>query len=139
MDTKKCYIAIDLKSFYASQECIDRGLDPLDTHLVVADCSRTDKTICLAVTPSLKACGVPGRPRLFEAQQKVDEVNVVRLAHAPGKKFSSSSYKASELEKDPSLKLDFIKATPRMATYMAVSSKIYEIYLKYISPQDIHV
>lgn len=139
MEQKKCYIAIDLKSFYASQECIDRGLDPLDTHLVVADCSRTDKTICLAVTPSLKACGVPGRPRLFEAIQKVDEVNAVRLSRAPGKKFSGSSFIASELEKDPSLKLDFIKATPRMAVYMAVSSKIYEIYLKYVAPEDIHV
>ncbi len=139
MELKKCYIAIDLKSFYASQECIDRGLDPLDTHLVVADCSRTDKTICLAVTPSLKACGVPGRPRLFEAIQKVSEVNALRLSKAPGRKFSGSSFIASELEKDPSLKLDFIKATPRMAVYMAVSSKIYEIYLKYVAPEDIHV
>lgn len=139
MERKKCYIAIDLKSFYASQECIDRGLDPLDTHLVVADCSRTDKTICLAVTPSLKACGVPGRPRLFEAIQKVAEVNTVRLAHAPGRHFTGSSFIASELEKDPALKLDFIKATPRMAVYMAVSSKIYEIYLKYVCPEDIHV
>ena len=139
MERQKCYIAIDLKSFYASQECIDRGLDPLDTHLVVADSSRTDKTICLAVTPSLKACGVPGRPRLFEAKQKVDEVNTIRLAHAPDRKFSGSSYIASELEKDPSLKLDFIKATPRMARYMEISSKIYQIYLKYVAPEDIHV
>ena len=139
MERPKCYIAIDLKSFYASQECIDRGLDPLDTHLVVADSSRTDKTICLAVTPSLKACGVPGRPRLFEAIQKVDEVNAVRLSHAPGRKFTGSSYIASELAKDPSLKLDFIKATPRMARYMEISSKIYQIYLKYVAPEDIHV
>ncbi|MBQ7896271.1 MAG: DNA methylase, partial [Oscillospiraceae bacterium] len=116
-----------------------RGLDPLDTHLVVADESRTEKTICLAVTPSLKACGVPGRPRLFEAIQKVDEINALRLSRAPGRKFSGSSFKASELKADPSLKLDFIKAPPRMASYMAVSSRIYEIYLKYVCPQDIHV
>ncbi len=139
MDRQKIYIAIDLKSFYASQECVDRGLDPLNTHLVVADNSRTEKTICLAVTPSLKACGVPGRPRLFEVMQKVDELNALRLSKAPGRKFSGSSCIASELNSDPGLKLDVIVAPPRMANYMTVSSKIYEIYLKYVSPQDIHV
>ena len=139
MNSEKVYIAIDLKSFYASQECVDRNLDPLDALLVVADESRTEKTICLAVTPALKSFGVPGRPRLFEVIQIVDEVNALRLAHAPGRKFSGSSHLASELKKDPSLKLDFIKAPPKMANYMAVSSKIYEIYLKYVAPEDIHV
>ena len=139
MNRQKCYIAIDLKSFYASQECVDRGLDPLDTHLVVADNSRTEKTICLAVTPSLKACGVPGRPRLFEVIQKVDELNAFRLSKVPGRKFSGSSYIASELRADAGLKLEVIVAPPRMANYMAVSSKIYEIYLKYVAPEDIHV
>ena len=116
------YIAIDLKSFYASVECRDRGLDPLDTNLVVADESRTDKTICLAVTPTLKSFGIPGRARLFEVKQRVQEVNFY-----------------SELSKDPSLELDFIIAPPRMAYYMEYSTRIYEIYMKYVAPEDIIV
>ena len=133
------YIAIDLKSFYASQECISRGLDPLTTNLVVADMSRTEKPICLAVSPSLKACGVPGRPRLFEAIQKVKEANAARLERAPGRRFSGKTYDAEALKRDPGLEIDFIVAPPRMAHYMECSSRIYEIYLKYIAPEDIHV
>ncbi len=139
MQTDMRYLAIDLKSFYASQECMDRGLDPLDTHLLVADDSRTEKTICLAVTPSLKACGIPGRPRLFEAMERIRALNVQRLAHAPGRKFRGSSCSARELAADPSLKLDLIIAPPRMSSYMAVSSQIYQIYLRHIAPEDIHV
>ncbi len=138
MQTKQ-YIAIDLKSFYASQECIARGLDPMSANLVVADASRTEKTICLAVTPALKAFGIPGRARLFEVIQKVREVNAVRLQKAPGKKFTGKSWDAKELQQNPALELDFIAAPPRMAHYMECSTKIYEIYLKYIAPEDIHV
>ncbi len=134
-----CYIAIDLKSFYASQECVDRGLDPLTTHLVVADHSRTEKTICLAVSPSLKAQGVPGRPRLFEAIQKVREVNALRRQRAPGRKFTGKSWDAVALEKDPSLEIDFIVAKPRMARYVESSTRINEIYQKFVAPADIHV
>lgn len=136
---EKSYIAIDLKSFYASVECVDRGLDPLDTNLVVADPSRTEKTICLAVTPSLKAHGIPGRARLFEVNQKVREVNAFRRYNAPGKKFTHEEYIASKLKNDPSAELSFIIAPPRMSHYMQVSTQIYEIYLKYIAPEDIHI
>lgn len=135
----KAYIAIDLKSFYASVECVDRGLDPLDTNLVVADPTRTEKTICLAVSPSLKSYGIPGRARLFEANQKVREVNAQRKYKAPGHSFSHESYFHSELIKDPSAELTFITAPPRMAHYMEVSTRIYNVYLKYIAPEDIHV
>ena len=133
------YIAIDLKSFYASVECADRQLDPLTTNLVVADQSRTDKTICLAVSPALKACGIPGRPRLFEVVQKVRQVNAQRQRFAPGHRFSGKSSNAAELAANPSLELDYIVAVPRMARYIEVSSQIYGIYLKYVSPDDIHV
>ena len=139
MSLEKSYLAIDLKSFYASQECIARGLDPLTTNLVVADASRTEKTICLAVSPSLKAYGVPGRARLFEAIQKVKEANALRITRAPGRAFTGKSWDANELRENPSLEIDFIAAPPRMAHYMECSTKIYEIYLKYIAPEDIHV
>ncbi|WP_407398535.1 DNA methylase [Anaerovibrio sp.] len=136
--TDKCYIAIDLKSFYASVECNDRELDPLTTNLVVADESRSGKTICLAVTPSLKAHGIPGRPRLFEVQQKVKEINFLRKAAAPGHKFTGSSVDAQELKENPSLALDYIVATPRMARYVEYSAIIFGIYIKYVSADDIH-
>lgn len=139
MEKQKSYIAIDLKSFYASQECIARELNPLTTNLVVADGSRTEKTICLAVSPSLKAYGVPGRARLFEAIQKVKEANALRLSKAPGRKFTGKSWDAEELKANPSLEIDFIVAPPRMAHYIECSTKIYQIYLKYIAPEDIHV
>jgi DNA polymerase V len=132
-------IAIDLKSFYASVECAERGLDPLTTNLVVADLSRTEKTICLAVTPSLKAWGISGRARLFEVVEKVKEVNAQRLRSAPGGQFSGSSSDDTVLKADPSLALDYIIAPPRMAHYMKWSTEIYNIYLKYIAPEDIHV
>lgn len=135
----KTYIAIDLKSFYASAECVDRGLDPLRTNLVVADPSRTDKTICLAVSPSLKGYGVPGRPRLFEVKEKVNEINFIRKKCAPGGKFKGESYDAAELKRNPSLKLSFITAPPRMARYIEVSAKVHDVYLKYIAPEDMHV
>lgn len=135
----RTYIAIDLKSFYASCECVDRHLDPLTTNLVVADLSRTEKTICLAVTPSLKAYGIPGRARLFEVIQKVKEVNVERQRKAPGHKFTGKSVSAPELDANPSLALDYIVATPRMQHYMEISTGIYTIYLKYVAPEDIHV
>ena len=133
------YIAIDLKSFYASVECRDRGLDPLDTNLVVADESRTDKTICLAVTPTLKSFGIPGRARLFEVKQRVQEVNADRKQNLRGREFAGSSHFYSELAKNPSLALDFIIAPPRMAYYMEYSTRIYEIYMKYVAPEDIIV
>ena len=133
------YIAIDLKSFYASVECRDRGLDPLDKNLVVADESRTDKTICLAVTPTLKSFGISGRARLFEVKQKVKEVNADRKRNLRGREFSGSSHFYSELSKEPSLELDFIIAPPRMAYYMEYSTRIYEIYMKYVAPEDIIV
>lgn len=134
-----CYIAIDLKSFYASVECVQRGLDPLKTCLVVADTSRTDKTICLAVTPALKAYGIPGRARLFEVNQAVERINSERLRHARGREFSGSSYLANELARNSGLALDFIAATPQMALYMDVSARIYDIYLRYVSAEDMHV
>lgn len=133
------YIAIDLKSFYASVECMDRGLDPMITNLVVADPSRTEKTICLAVSPSLKAYGIPGRPRLFEVVQKVKEANIRRKQNAPGKSFSGASIIDSKLKSDTSLAIDYIVAPPQMARYMKISSQIYQVYLKYIAPEDIHV
>ena len=136
---EKQYIAIDLKSFYASVECIERGLDPMKTNLVVADVSRTEKTICLAVSPSLKKYGIPGRARLFEAVQKLKEVNALRRARIPGREFSGKSWDADELDRDPTLEIDYIAAPPRMAHYMEHSAKIYETYLKYVAPEDIHV
>ncbi len=135
----RSYIAIDLKSFYASVECMQRGLDPLTTNLVVADASRTEKTICLAVSPSLKAYGISGRARLFEVVEKVKEVNAARLRKAPGRAFSGASFSDIELKSSPDLSLDYIVATPRMAYYIEYSTKIYNIYLKYIAPEDIHV
>jgi DNA polymerase V len=135
----RTYIAIDLKSFYASVECMERRLNPLTTNLVVADASRTEKTICLAVSPSLKAYSIPGRARLFEVVQKVKEVNAERLRKAPGRIFSGSSFNDSELKSSPDMALDYIAATPRMALYMEYSKQIYNIYLKYIAPEDIHV
>lgn len=135
----RIYIAIDLKSFYASVECVDRKLDPLKVNLVVADPNRTEKTICLAVSPALKTCGIGGRARLFEVVQKVSEINAIRQSKAPGRKFKGKSYFADELEKDKSLALDYIVAPPRMAHYMEVSTRIYNIYLKYVSSEDIHV
>ena len=139
MAKEKCYIAIDLKSFYASQECIERGLDPMTTNLVVADASRTEKTICLAVSPSLKAHGVSGRARLFEAIQQVKEVNALRREKAPGRKFTGKSFDDTELKQNPALEIDFIIAPPRMGHYMECSSRIYGIYLQFVAPEDIHV
>ena len=133
------YIAMDLKSFYASVECVDRGLDPLNTNLVVADASRTQKTICLAVSPSLKAYGIPGRARLFEVISKVREVNALRKVRAPGGRFFGKSTFADELQEHPELEVDFVTAAPRMARYLEYSTQIYDIYLKYIAPGDIHV
>lgn len=135
---QRTYIAIDLKSFYASVECRERHLNPLTTNLVVADESRTDKTICLAVSPSLKSYGVPGRPRLFEVKQKVKEVNRQRMLNLPYKKFTGKSYDAIKLQ-DNSYEVDFLIARPRMAYYIEYSTRIYDIYLKYIAPEDIHV
>ena len=133
----KTYIAIDLKSFYASVECVERGLDPLNTNLVVADKSRTEKTICLAVSPSLKSYGISGRARLFEVIEKVGEINSQRQRRAPGGKFKGQSFIHSELQSDPSLALDYIAATPQMSHYMNVSARIYGIYLRYVAPEDI--
>lgn len=135
----RTYIAIDLKSFYASVECVDRRLDPLTTNLVVADESRTEKTICLAVSPSLKGCGIPGRARLFEVIQRVREANDHRRQQAPGRRFVRKSSNAAELRADPSLEIGYVVAVPRMARYMEVSASIYAIYLKYVAPEDIHV
>ena len=150
MAAQRTYLAIDLKSFYASVECVDRHLDPLTTNLVVADASRTEKTICLAVSPSLKAYKIPGRARLFEAVQRVKEVNAQRLQTAIRQKkavrgedgkyhFASTSFDANALNADPALGLSYIVAPPRMATYIEYSTRIYQIYLKYVAPEDIHV
>ena len=136
---KHNYIAIDLKSFYASVECVERGLDPLITNLVVADNSRTDKTICLAVSPGLKSYGVSGRPRLFEVIQTVKALNAARRSRAPYHRFTGRSIFVPELEADPALELDYITAVPRMLLYMQYSTRIYGIYLRYIAPEDIHV
>ena len=135
-DKNRIYAAIDLKSFYASCECVDKGLDALTTNLVVADRSRTNKTICLAVSPGLKSFGIPGRPRLFEVEQRVKEVNADRLNKAPGKKFAGTFTDVRHGD-DPSLALDYIVAPPRMARYMEISTKIYGIYLRYVAPEDI--
>lgn len=135
----KIYIAIDLKSFYASVECKERGLDPLTTNLVVADPGRTEKTICLAVSPSLKRYGIPGRARLFEVVQRIREVNLERKRQAPGKTFHGASSNAEELAEDPGLEVSYITAVPRMSYYMKYSTQIYDIYLKYVAPEDMHV
>lgn len=135
----KTYLCIDLKSFYASAECVERGLDASKTNLVVADMSRTEKTICLAVSPSLKAYGISGRARLFEVVQKVKEINANRKVNAPKRTFIGESYDADELASHPELELSYVVAAPRMALYMEYSTKIYHIYLKYLAPEDIHV
>ena len=139
MADNRVYICIDLKSFYASVECIERDLDPLTTNLVVADASRTEKTICLAVTPALKSYGVSGRARLFEVVQKVREVNNQRRWKAPNRTFEDKSSNTNELNSNPALELDYIIAPPRMQYYMDYSTRIYDVYLKYISPEDILV
>ena len=133
------YLCIDLKSFYASGECVDRNLDPMTTNLVVAVGSRTEKTICLAVTPALKAYGIPGRARLFEVVQAVKRENIKRLKKAKINQFEGKSYNSLELAETPGLELSYIVAPPRMAHYMEFSTRVYNIYLKYISPEDIHV
>ena len=133
------YIAIDLKSFYASVECQERGLNPITTNLVVADSSRTEKTICLAVSPSLKQYGISGRARLFEVVQKVKEVNIERKRKAPNQTFTGSSYDDIALKKNPDLELSYIVAPPRMSHYMKFSTNIYNVYLKWFSPEDIFV
>ena len=135
----RIYLCIDLKSFYASVECIERNLDPMTTNLVVADSSRTEKTICLAVSPALRTNGIPGRPRLFEVIQKVRTVNEDRRRKAPGGRLKGESYDACALKAHPELGLAYIVAPPRMALYIEYSTKIYDIYLKYIAPEDIHV
>jgi len=136
---ERTYIACDLKSFYASVEAMERGLDPMTTNLVVADQSRTEKTICLAVSPSLKEYGISGRARLFEVVQRVKEVNAQRQRMAPGRTFTGSSYNAPALKKSPELAVDYVVAQPRMALYMKRNTEIYNIYLKYVPPDDIHV
>ncbi len=133
------YAAIDLKSFYASVECQERGLNPITTNLVVADSSRTEKTICLAVSPSLKQYGIPGRARLFEVVQKVKEVNIDRKRKAPNQTFTGSSYDDIALKKNPDLELSYIVAPPRMSHYMKFSTNIYNVYLKWFSAEDIYV
>lgn len=139
----RTYIAIDLKSFFASVECVERGFDPLDVNLVVADSSKTEKTICLAVSPSLKAHGISGRARLFEVIAQLKKVNAERLYNLSsgrmGKRFSGSSYYASELASNPSLSVDFVTAVPRMALYVKYSTRIYNVYLRHVAPEDIHV
>ena len=138
-EQNKIYIAIDLKSYYASVECMERGLDPLTTNLVVADISRTDKTICLAVSPSLKAMGIKGRPRLFEVVQKVKDINYERKVCLQSKECAGSTYNANELRKNPDLAVDYIVAPPRMRYYIQQSAYIYDIYTQFVSPEDIHV
>lgn len=135
----KTYLAIDLKSFYASVECRERGLDPLTTNLVVADASRTDKTICLAVSPALKSYGISGRPRLFEVIQQVRDINTLRRSKLPGHGFFGTSCDRKELDADPKLALDYLIAPPQMAHYIKISTQIYGIYLNYVAPEDIHV
>lgn len=138
-EKERSYIAIDLKSFFASVECRERGLDPMDTNLVVADEGRTDKTVCLAVTPTLKSYGISGRGRLFEVKQRVREVNAIRQRSAPEHKLTGSSPLFSKLQNDPTLSVDFIIAPPRMALYMDYSTRVYNVYLKYIAPEDMVV
>lgn len=141
MDKKEdhIYIAIDLKSFYASVECQERNLNPLTTNLVVADRERTEKTICLAVSPSLKAYGIPGRARLFEVVQRVKEVNQARVTKAPGRRFTGESWFSDELKAHPELAVSYVTAPPRMALYMDYSTRIYNVYLRYLAPEDMHV
>lgn len=139
MNQHRTYIAIDLKSFFASVECVERGLDPLTTNLVVADVSRTEKTICLAVSPSLKAYGIGGRARLFEVVQRMREVNQERRRATQGYRLTGKSYNDNELKQHPDWEVDYIAAPPRMAYYIQYSTKVYETYLKYIAPEDIHV
>ena len=139
MEKQKTYIAIDLKSFYASVECVEAGLNPLDVCLLVADESRTNKTICLAVSPALKELGCPGRPRLFEAQRVIREVNHERRMKTKNKKYSKKSVYLHEIQKDNSVQIDYLVATPKMRLYMAYSVKIYEIYMRYFSKDDMHV
>lgn len=138
-EKQRTYIAIDLKSFFASVECVERKLDPLTTNLVVADTSRTEKTICLAVTPSLKSYGIPGRARLFEVVQKVRDVNNQRRRSLPNYTFTGKSANAVELTEHQDWELDYIAAPPRMAYYIKYSTQIYNIYLKYIAPEDLYV
>ena len=141
MDKKEdhIYIAIDLKSFYASVECQERNLNPLTTNLVVADKERTEKTICLAVSPSLKAYGIPGRARLFEVVQRVKEVNQARVTKAPRRCFTGESWFSDELKVHPELAVSYVTAPPRMALYMDYSTRIYNVYLRYLAPEDMHV
>ncbi len=136
---EKTYIAIDLKSFYASVEAMERGLDPMTTNLLVADPSRTEKTICLAVSPSLKRYDISGRARMFEAIEQIKKANAARLREAPGRKFSGSSYDDNELKVNPNLSIDYIVAVPRMALYIEYSTRIYQVYLRHVAPEDIHV
>ena len=136
---QKIYAAIDLKSFYASVECVERGLDPLTTNLLVADPSRTEKTICLAVSPSLKAYGISGRARLFEALESIRQANAFRREKAPGRVLTGSSWDDLELKRNPALSIDFITAPPQMAKYMEFSARIYEVYLRYVAPEDMQV
>ena len=138
MAENKTYLCIDLKSFFASVECVERGLDPLCTNLVVADAALTEKTICLAVSPSLKKYGIGGRARLFEVVQMVKQANARRRFQAPKRLFEGSSSNAKELDLHPEYQIDYIIAPPRMAKYMEYSTKIYNIYLKYVAPEDIH-
>lgn len=135
---ERTYICCDLKSFYASVECVERGLDPMTTNLVVADKSRTEKTICLAVSPSLKAYGISGRARLFEVVQRVKEINAQRRSNAPGRQFTGSSWNDPEVQASPSLELDYLVTPPRMALYIEYSTRIYQVYLKYLAPEDIY-
>lgn len=135
----KTYLCIDLKSFYASVECIERNLDPMTTNLVVADESRTEKTICLAVSPTLKSYGISGRARLFEVVQRVKAVNAERMRKAPGRTLSGESSHDPEVKSNPALALGYIVAPPRMAYYMEYSTRIYNIYLRFVAPEDIHV
>lgn len=138
-EEKRSYLAIDLKSFYASVECVERGLNPLDTNLVVADAERTEKTICLAVSPSLKKFGVGGRPRLFEVVARMREVNTKRRLILPSKRFTGSSFSEKEFIKNPELKIDYIVAKPRMGLYIDYSTRIFDIYMRFVAPEDIHV
>ena len=137
--SQKVYAAIDLKSFYASVECFQRNLDPLDAMLVVADPTRTSKTICLAVSPALKSLGVSGRPRLFEVEARVKAINAQRRAALKGKPFSGKTESLKEYLSDPTKELSFVIAPPQMAQYIKTSTKIYEIYLELIAAEDIHV
>lgn len=135
----RTYLCIDLKSFYASVECTRRELNPMVTNLVVADASRTSKTICLAVSPALKAYGIPGRARLFEVEQRIKKANYMRQKYAPGHQFTGASCDTGELFAHPEYAIDYIIAPPRMSLYMEQSTRIYKLYLKYVAPEDIHI